>query len=97
MTDQAQLLNAVVNSMAEGLVVVDDAGRWLLRNPAATRVGGLAGDLRDLLSSGSGRRATRWRWPSRARPCATASWSSPALREPAGSWPSRRRRCPATA
>ena len=54
MTYQAQLLNAVVNSMAEGLVVVDDAGRWLLRNPAATRVGGLAGDLRNLLSSGSG-------------------------------------------
>jgi signal transduction histidine kinase len=54
MTYQAQLLNAVVNSMAEGLVVVDDAGRWLLRNPAATRVGGLAGDLRDLLSSGTG-------------------------------------------
>ena len=54
MTDQAQLLNAVVNSMAEGLAVVDDAGRWLLRNPAATRVGGLAGDLQALLSSGSG-------------------------------------------
>jgi signal transduction histidine kinase len=54
MTDQAQLLNAVVNSMAEGLAVVDDAGRWLLRNPAATQVGGLAGDLQALLSSGSG-------------------------------------------
>ena len=54
MTDQAQLLNAVVNSMAEGLAVVDDAGQWLLRNPAATRVGGLAGDLRALLSSASG-------------------------------------------
>jgi signal transduction histidine kinase len=54
MTDQAQLLNAVVNSMAEGLAVVDDAGRWLLRNPAATRVGGLAGELQALLSSGSG-------------------------------------------
>jgi signal transduction histidine kinase len=51
MTYQTQLLNAVVNSMAEGLAVVDDAGRWLLRNPAATRVGGLAGDLRGLLAS----------------------------------------------
>jgi signal transduction histidine kinase len=48
MTYQAQLLHAVVNSMAEGLAVVDDAGRWLLRNPAATKVGGLAGDLRGL-------------------------------------------------
>ena len=70
MTDQAQLLNAVVNSMAEGLAVVDDAGRWLLRNPAATRVGGLAGDLQALLSSGSGA-ATRCPGPRgrhRARP-----------------------------
>jgi signal transduction histidine kinase len=54
MTYQAQLLNAVVNSMAEGLAVVDDSGRWLLRNPAATRVGGLAGDLRVLLSDALG-------------------------------------------
>jgi signal transduction histidine kinase len=51
MTYQTQLLHAVVNSMAEGLAVVDDSGRWLLRNPAATRVGGLAGDLRGLLAS----------------------------------------------
>jgi signal transduction histidine kinase len=54
MTYQAQLLHAVVNSMAEGLAVVDDAGRWLLRNPAATRVGGLAGDLRSLLAAAPG-------------------------------------------
>ena len=54
MTYQAQLLHAVVNSMAEGLAVVDDAGRWLLRNPAATRVGGLAGDLRGLLAAAPG-------------------------------------------
>ena len=53
-TDQAQLLNAVVNSMAEGLIVVDDSGRWLLRNPAASRVGGLAEDLRALISSADG-------------------------------------------
>ncbi len=53
-TSQAQLLHAVVNSMAEGLAVVDDAGRWLLRNPAATRVGGLAGDLRGLLAAAPG-------------------------------------------
>jgi signal transduction histidine kinase len=53
-TDQAQLLNAVVNSMAEGLIVVDDSGRWLLRNPAASRVGGLADDLRALMSSSEG-------------------------------------------
>ena len=53
-TDQAQLLNAVVNSMAEGLIVVDDSGRWLLRNPAASRVGGLAEDLRALMSSADG-------------------------------------------
>ncbi len=53
-TDQAQLLNAVVNSMAEGLIVVDDSGRWLLRNPAASRVGGLADDLRALMSSSDG-------------------------------------------
>ena len=51
MTYQAQLMDAVVNSMAEGLAVVDDSGRWLLRNPAATRVGGLAGDLRALLAT----------------------------------------------
>ena len=56
MTDQAQLLNTVVNSMAEGLAVVDDAGHWLLRNPAATRVGGLAGDLRAQLSAAPGAR-----------------------------------------
>jgi signal transduction histidine kinase len=54
MTYQAQLLHAVVNSMAEGLAVVDDGGRWLLRNPAATRVGGLAGDLRSLLAQAPG-------------------------------------------
>ncbi len=54
MTYQAQLLHAVVNSMAEGLAVVDDAGRWLLRNPAATRVGGLAGDLRTMLAQAPG-------------------------------------------
>jgi signal transduction histidine kinase len=50
-TYQAQLMNAVLNSMAEGLAVVDDGGRWLLRNPAATKVGGFAGDLRTLLST----------------------------------------------
>ena len=54
MTYQAQLMDAVVNSMAEGLAVVDDAGNWLLRNPAATKVGGFAGDLRALLSSAAG-------------------------------------------
>jgi signal transduction histidine kinase len=54
MTYQTQLLHAVVNSMAEGLAVVDDAGRWLLRNPAATRVGGLAGDLRGMLAAAPG-------------------------------------------
>ena len=54
MTYQAQLLRAVVNSMAEGLAVVDDSGRWLLRNPAATRVGGLAGDLRGMLAAAPG-------------------------------------------
>ena len=54
MTYQAQLLHAVVNSMAEGLAVVDDSGRWLLRNPAATGVGGLAGDLRTLLAHAPG-------------------------------------------
>jgi signal transduction histidine kinase len=54
MTYQAQLLHAVVNSMAEGLAVVDDSGRWLLRNPAATRVGGLAGDLRGMLAAAPG-------------------------------------------
>ncbi len=54
MTYQAQLLHAVVNSMAEGLAVVDDSGRWLLRNPAATRVGGFAGDLRVLLANAAG-------------------------------------------
>ncbi len=52
--DQAQLLNAVVNSMAEGLIVVDDSGRWLLRNPAASKVGGFADDLRALMSSSDG-------------------------------------------
>jgi len=51
---QAGLLNAVVNSMSEGLAVVDEDGRWLLRNPAATRVGGLAGDLRSLLAEAAG-------------------------------------------
>ena len=40
--------------MAEGLIVVDDSGRWLLRNPAASRVGGLADDLRALMSSSDG-------------------------------------------
>ncbi len=54
MTYQAQLMDAVVSSMAEGLAVVDDSGRWLLRNPAATRVGGLAGDLRELLATATG-------------------------------------------
>jgi signal transduction histidine kinase len=54
MTYQAQLLNAVVNSMAEGLAVVDETGEWLLRNPAATRVGGLAADLRKQLSAAGG-------------------------------------------
>ena len=73
MTDQAQLLNAVVNSMAEGLAVVDDAGQWLLRNPAATRVGGLAGDLRALLSSALRRRRPAGAGARRAAPCATAS------------------------
>ena len=97
MTDQAQLLNAVVNSMAEGLAVVDDAGRWLLRNPAATRVGGLAGDLQRPVVVRFRQPATRWPWPSRAAPCATVSWWSPGPRVPAGSWPSPRRRCRATA
>ena len=54
MTYQTQLLHAVVNSMAEGLAVVDEDGRWLLRNPAATRVGGLAGDLRGMLAAAPG-------------------------------------------
>ena len=54
MTYQAQLMDAVVSSMAEGLAVVDDCGRWLLRNPAATRVGGFAGDLRALLATSAG-------------------------------------------
>jgi signal transduction histidine kinase len=54
MTYQAQLLHAVVNSMAEGLAVVDADGQWLLRNPAATRVGGLAGDLRGMLAAAPG-------------------------------------------
>ncbi len=54
MAYQARLMSAVVNSMAEGLAVVDDSGRWLLRNPAATKVGGLPGDLRALLSSAAG-------------------------------------------
>ncbi len=53
-TYQAQLMNAVVNSMTEGLAVVDDRGRWLLRNPAATRVGGFADDLRVLLATAPG-------------------------------------------
>jgi signal transduction histidine kinase/integral membrane sensor domain MASE1 len=54
MTYQTQLLNAVVNSMAEGLAVVDETGEWVLRNPAAARVGGLAGDLREQLSTALG-------------------------------------------
>jgi signal transduction histidine kinase len=54
MTYQAQLMDAVVNSMAEGLAVVDDSGQWLLRNPAATKVGGLPGDLRALLLQAAG-------------------------------------------
>lgn len=50
-TYQAGLLDAVVGSMAEGLLVVDDAGTWLFRNAAAARVGGLTGDLRTLLQA----------------------------------------------
>nr|WP_228499551.1 ATP-binding protein [Nocardioides agariphilus] len=54
MAYQAQLTDAVVNSMAEGLAVVDDSGRWLLRNAAATKVGGFPGDLRALLAAAAG-------------------------------------------
>ncbi|WP_433789156.1 ATP-binding protein [Actinoplanes sp. CA-252034] len=46
-TDQAEVLRAVVDSMTEGLVVVDDRGRYLLRNPAAV-------DLLGGVTSGTG-------------------------------------------
>jgi diguanylate cyclase (GGDEF)-like protein len=39
---QAKLMTAIVDSMAEGLTVVDEQGRFLLRNPAVQRlVGGV--------------------------------------------------------
>ena len=88
-------MNAVVNSMAEGLAVVDDRGRWLLRNPAATRVGGLADDLR-VAAGDRARLATRStaRWP--ARPCRTWSCGSPTRPARVGPWPSRQHPCRAT-
>ncbi|MCY1136776.1 diguanylate cyclase [Actinoplanes sp. Pm04-4] len=43
--DQARLMTAIVNSMVEGLHVVDDQGRLLLRNPAVRRLmGGVVSD-----------------------------------------------------
>jgi diguanylate cyclase (GGDEF)-like protein len=47
-TGQAKLMNAIVDSMSEGLTVIDEEGRLLLRNPAAR-------DLVGGLSSGTGR------------------------------------------
>ncbi|MEV4639899.1 ATP-binding protein [Actinoplanes sp. NPDC049548] len=38
--DQASMLVTIVDSMAEGLVVMDDRGRLILRNPAAVRLMG---------------------------------------------------------
>ncbi|MCO8274120.1 ATP-binding protein [Actinoplanes sp. TRM 88003] len=37
-TDQAKLMTAIVNSMVEGLTVVDEQGRLLLRNSAVRRL-----------------------------------------------------------
>ncbi|HEX5740165.1 MAG TPA: ATP-binding protein [Pilimelia sp.] len=43
--DQAALMSTIVDSMAEGLTVVDEQGRFLLRNPAVRELlGGVAGD-----------------------------------------------------
>ncbi|MDI6102700.1 ATP-binding protein [Actinoplanes sp. NEAU-A12] len=49
-TGQAKLMNAIVDSMNEGLTVVDEQGRLLLRNPAASNLIGS-------VTSGSGRMA----------------------------------------
>jgi PAS domain-containing protein len=95
MTDQAQLLNAVVNSMAEGLAVVDDAGRWLLRNPAATRSAAWPVTCAHCCPRRPAP-ATRWRWRSRADRARPRAGRVRAAGR-GGSWPSPRRRCPATA
>jgi PAS domain S-box-containing protein len=42
--DQAEVLRTVVDSMAEGLIVLDADGRFLLRNPAARDLLGVTSD-----------------------------------------------------
>ncbi len=53
--DRAQLFGAVLEHMKEGVMVVDDQGRYLLRNPAGLRLIGMTGvgdNVRDPASYG---------------------------------------------
>ncbi|WP_449062437.1 ATP-binding protein [Planomonospora algeriensis] len=45
MIAQAGMLTAIVESMHDGLAVIDDAGRFVMSNPAARRLLGTAGSL----------------------------------------------------
>jgi signal transduction histidine kinase len=52
-TDQAQLVTTIVDAMTEGLGVVDENGRFLLRNPAAGRLlGGVTSPTDHVASAG---------------------------------------------
>ncbi|MEU4161491.1 ATP-binding protein [Actinoplanes sp. NPDC026670] len=49
---QAEMLRTVVDSMTEGLAVVDSEGRWILRNPAADELlGGVTSDTGQIRES----------------------------------------------
>ncbi|MDE0363813.1 MAG: PAS domain-containing protein, partial [Rhodospirillaceae bacterium] len=47
--DQTELLHTVVNSISEGLIVVDRSGRYLISNPAMKRIIGMYKPDSDLL------------------------------------------------
>ncbi|GIH97398.1 ATP-binding protein [Planobispora siamensis] len=51
---QARLLSTIVNSMNDGLAVVDARGRFFMSNPATRRLLGWADDPSDVFSSGHG-------------------------------------------
>ncbi|HWS31407.1 MAG TPA: ATP-binding protein [Actinoplanes sp.] len=52
-TDKATMMTTVVNSMTEGLAILDHTGRFVLRNPAATRLLGAASAVTGEVALGS--------------------------------------------
>ncbi|SDT59783.1 ATP-binding protein [Actinoplanes derwentensis] len=52
-TDKATMMTTVVNSMTEGLAILDHTGHFVLRNPAATRLLGAASAVTSGVSLGS--------------------------------------------